>query len=165
MYYGEKKEIGVRRGACTGQSNFPSVQVTLGRPVVLVWCLTLPSVMLLLSSSKDPADVCLLRVFMFLVLWQVKTSVLAHLCWSDPDRVACFLVYAWKMRKIQKQIYGKDLEQVFGVWKKPYILFVSSPLVFWTKKRKKKFYINCHLLTAWSELITELVCASISSSV
>lgn len=68
MYYGEKKEIGVRRGACTGQSNFPSVQVTLGRPVVLVWCLTLPSVTHLLSSSKDPADVCLLRVFMFLVL-------------------------------------------------------------------------------------------------
>lgn len=165
MYYGEKKEIGVRRGACTGQSNFPSVQVTLGRPVVLVWCLTLPSVTHLLSSSKDPADVCLLRVFMFLVLWQVKTSVLAHLCCSG-SRQSCLLFGVCMKNEGNTET---NLWKRFrtGVWcveeTLHFICFFS--LVFWTKKRKKKFYINCHLLTAWSELITELVCASISSSV
>lgn len=56
---------------------------------------------------------------------------------------------------------GTNLQKGFrtGVWKKPYIVFVSSPH-YWIKN----IYVNCHLLTAWSKQITELIYASISSS-
>lgn len=50
---------------------------------------------------------------------------------------------------------GKDLEQVIRVWKKPYICF---SLEF----SAKNSFINCHLLTAQSEQITELFFASVS---
>lgn len=45
---------------------------------------------------------------------------------------------------------GKDLEQVVSTRKKPYVCFFS--LEFLAKNR----FINCHLLTAQSEQITEL---------
>lgn len=38
---------------------------------------------------------------------------------------------------MQEEICEKDLEQVFGVWKKPYIIFLF-PSTFDQKKKKKK---------------------------
>lgn len=134
------QETGFRRGTCAGPSNFLGVQVTWSQLVVLAWCLSLPLVTHLPSSSEDPAGVYGEFVICF---WCYKRS--RHFPGSSlllGSRQSC-LPFGPCVKN--EGNVGTNLQKEFrtGVWKKPYIVLISSPQ-YWIKN----IYFNCHLLTA-----------------
>ena len=121
------EETGFRKGACTGQSNFLGVQATWSQPVVRAQCLSLPSVTHLPSSSEDPAGVY--GEFVICFRCCNRSGHFPGSSLLSGSRQSC-LPFGPCVKNQGNA--GTNLQKGFrtGVWKKPYIVFVSSPQYF-----------------------------------
>lgn len=150
------EETRFRKGACTEQSNFLGVQATWSQLVVLAWCLSSPSVTHLPSSSEDPAGIYGEFVICF---WCCNRS--RHFSWLIfVVGIQAELPAFWSMHKKWGECGNKPTERIWNSLEETLHCICFFSPVFCIKN----MYVNYHLLTVWSEQITELIYASISSS-